>query len=185
MEYKFLIIKQCHIIRMEYKFLIIKQISEVNLFWNHHALNDFIFFPASINQPNIILLRWCFLLFVRWIFRSRGDYCARTSSSCGRAGASRCVASSSSRTSSCSVRRSEVGKVTTTSTSTSSALRLVLQSLYLQLATAVRAFAHGAMGRRIDPSWWTHWAISRSSQCYMTGVTKAVVCAILSVVWCI
>ena len=23
----------------------------------------------------------------------------------------------------------------------------------------VRAFAHGAMGRRIDPSWWTHWAI--------------------------
>ena len=21
------------------------------------------------------------------------------------------------------------------------------------------------MGRRIDPSWWTHWAISRSSQC--------------------
>ena len=26
---------------------------------------------------------------------------------------------------------------------------------------------------------WTHWAISRSSQCSMTGVTKAVVCAIL------
>ena len=24
----------------------------------------------------------------------------------------------------------------------------------------VRAFAHDAMGRRIDPSWWTHWAIS-------------------------
>ena len=44
----------------------------------------------------------------------------------------------------------------------------------------VRAFAHGAMGRRIDPSWWTHRAISRSSQCSMTGVTKAWVCAILS-----
>ena len=28
-------------------------------------------------------------------------------------------------------------------------------------------------------------AISRSSQCSMTGVTKAVVCAILSVGWCI
>ena len=41
----------------------------------------------------------------------------------------------------------------------------------------VRAFAHGAMGRRIDPSWWTHWAISRST----TGVPKAVVRAILSV----
>ena len=24
--------------------------------------------------------------------------------------------------------------------------------------SVVRAFAHGAMGRRIDPSWWTHWA---------------------------
>ena len=34
-----------------------------------------------------------------------------------------------------------------------------------------------AMGRRIDPSWWAHWAISRSSQCPTTGV----VCVILSV----
>ena len=49
----------------------------------------------------------------------------------------------------------------------------------------VRAFAHGAMGCRIDPLWWTHWAISRSSQCSTTGVTKAVVCVILSVGWCI
>ena len=40
----------------------------------------------------------------------------------------------------------------------------------------VRAFARGAMGRRIDPSWWTHWAISCSSQSPTTGVTKAVVC---------
>ena len=39
----------------------------------------------------------------------------------------------------------------------------------------------GAMGRRIDPSWLSHWAISRSSQCSTTGVTKAVVCVILSV----
>ena len=42
----------------------------------------------------------------------------------------------------------------------------------------VRAFADGAMDRRIDPSWWTNWAISRSSQCPTTGVTKAVVCII-------
>ena len=39
----------------------------------------------------------------------------------------------------------------------------------------VRAFAHGAMGRWIDP-----WTISHSSQCPTTGVTKAVVCVILS-----
>ena len=32
----------------------------------------------------------------------------------------------------------------------------------------VIAFAHGEMGRRIDPSWWTHWAISCSSQCPTT-----------------
>ena len=37
----------------------------------------------------------------------------------------------------------------------------------------VRAFAHGAMGRRIDPS------LSYFS--FQPGVTKAVVCAILSV----
>ena len=30
---------------------------------------------------------------------------------------------------------------------------------------------------------WTHWAISLSSQCSTTGVTKAVVCVILSVGW--
>ena len=32
-------------------------------------------------------------------------------------------------------------------------------------------------------SWWNNWALSRSSQCSTTGVTKAVVCAMLSVVW--
>ena len=38
-----------------------------------------------------------------------------------------------------------------------------------------------AMGRRIVPSWWTRSAISHSRQCSKTGVTKAMVCAILSV----
>ena len=38
-------------------------------------------------------------------------------------------------------------------------------------SSVVRTFAHGVMGRRIDPSWWTHWAISRSSQWSTTGVT--------------
>ena len=37
-------------------------------------------------------------------------------------------------------------------------------------SSVVRAFAHGAMGCRIDPSWWTHRAISYSSQCSMTGM---------------
>ena len=45
----------------------------------------------------------------------------------------------------------------------------------------VGTFAHGAMGHRIDPSWWTHLAISRSNQCSTTGLTNDVVCAILSV----
>ena len=29
-------------------------------------------------------------------------------------------------------------------------------SLGARCSSVVRAFAHGAMGRRIDPSWWTH-----------------------------
>ena len=45
----------------------------------------------------------------------------------------------------------------------------------------VRAFAYGAMDRRIDPLCWTHSAISLFSQCSTTGVTNAVVCVILSV----
>ena len=53
------------------------------------------------------------------------------------------------------------------------------------LHAVVRAVANDAMGRRIDPSWWTHWAISLSGQYPTTGVTKAVVCAILSMGWCI
>ena len=45
----------------------------------------------------------------------------------------------------------------------------------------VRAFAHGAMGCRIDPSW------GGPIELFLVpaGVTKAVVCAILSVGWCI
>ena len=52
-------------------------------------------------------------------------------------------------------------------------------------SSVARAFAYGALGRRIDPPWWTHSVSSRSSQCSMTGVPKTVVCAILSVGWCI
>ena len=48
-------------------------------------------------------------------------------------------------------------------------------------SSVVRVFAYGAMGRRIDSSWWTYLAIYRSSQCSTTGVTKTVLCAIMSV----
>ena len=40
--------------------------------------------------------------------------------------------------------------------------------------------AHGTMGSWTDPAWWSHWAISRSSQ-FSTGITNALVCVILSV----
>ena len=50
----------------------------------------------------------------------------------------------------------------------------------------VRAFAHGAMGCRIDSSW------SGPIELFLVpatapslGVTKAVVCVIMSVGWCI
>ena len=46
-----------------------------------------------------------------------------------------------------------------------------------------RAFALGAMGRRINPSWSGH--IELFFVPATTGMTKAVVCAILSVGWCI
>ena len=35
-----------------------------------------------------------------------------------------------------------------------------------------RASTHGAMGHQTDPSWCTHCAISRSSQCSTTGAKK-------------
>ena len=48
-------------------------------------------------------------------------------------------------------------------------------------SSVVRVFTHGAMDCRIDPS----WAISCFNLCSMTGVIMAMVCAILSVGWCI
>ena len=48
-------------------------------------------------------------------------------------------------------------------------------------SSVVRAFAHGAMGSRIYPSWWTHWAISRSSQCSMTGGMCYPVCGMVHI----
>ena len=56
----------------------------------------------------------------------------------------------------------------------------IRSSEWARYSSVVRAFAHSV----IDPSWWTHWAISCSSQCSTTVVTKAVVCVILSVGWC-
>ena len=47
----------------------------------------------------------------------------------------------------------------------------------------VRSWCGGSSDRSFMG--WTHWAISRSSQCSTTGVTKAVVCVILYVGWCI
>ena len=41
-------------------------------------------------------------------------------------------------------------------------------------SSMVRVFAYGAMCHWINPSWWIHWAISHSSHCSTTGVTKAV-----------
>ena len=53
----------------------------------------------------------------------------------------------------------------------------------------VRAFTHGAMGRRIDPSWGGPKELFPFQPVLHdwcnNGVTKAVVCAILSVGWCI
>ena len=37
----------------------------------------------------------------------------------------------------------------------------------------------------IDPLWWTHWAISCSTQFTAFDITKAVIYCILSVWWCI
>ena len=55
-------------------------------------------------------------------------------------------------------------------------IKINTSSIEDKVSSMVRAFAHGAMGR---------WAISHSSQCSTTGVTKAVACAILSEGWCI
>ena len=63
-------------------------------------------------------------------------------------------------------------------------VRWVVRSILhgARCSSVVRAFAHGAMGRRIDHLWGGPIELfPRSSQCSTTGVTKAVVCAILSV----
>ena len=62
----------------------------------------------------------------------------------------------------------------------SAPLNKTLPSLMPKCSSVVRAFTHDAMGRRIDSL-----SYFRSSQCSTTGVTKAVVCVILSVGWCI
>ena len=53
-------------------------------------------------------------------------------------------------------------------------------------SSVVRAFAHGVMGHWIDPSWGGPielFLVPASAP--WIGVTKAVVCGILSVGWCI
>ena len=40
-------------------------------------------------------------------------------------------------------------------------------------SSVVRALAHGAMGRRFDPSCWTHWAISRVKPVLLDLCNKA------------
>ena len=52
----------------------------------------------------------------------------------------------------------------------------------VRCSSVVRAFAHGAMGRRINPSWGGPIELFLVPA---TGVTKVMVCAILSVGWCI
>ena len=52
---------------------------------------------------------------------------------------------------------------------------------FVYLNGLISVFVYSAMGRRNDTSWWTHSATSHST----TGVTKAVICAILSVGWCL
>ena len=47
-----------------------------------------------------------------------------------------------------------------------------------EIQLLVKASSISAMGHWIDPSWWTHWATSRSSQ-YSTTCKKAVACTIL------
>ena len=45
--------------------------------------------------------------------------------------------------------------------------------------------AHGAVDNWIDSSWWTHLVIFCSCRYSKAGVTKVMLCTILSVGWCI
>ena len=60
-------------------------------------------------------------------------------------------------------------------------MSLVIQTaVWSEMQLCGRASARGMMVRWIEPSWWTHWAISRCRQCTMTGLTNIVVCAFRS-----
>ena len=76
----------------------------------------------------------------------------------------------------------QVGNVTGAATY-ASFLSSVLGKSGHPLVCLITAPVAGRCDGLLDRSFmgWTHWAISRSS----SGVTKAVVCAILSVGWCI
>ena len=54
-----------------------------------------------------------------------------------------------------------------------------MQILTSPNSSSVRSWCDGSLDRSFMG--WTHWAISHSSQCSTTGVTKAVICAILSI----
>ena len=60
--------------------------------------------------------------------------------------------------------------------------RTLLPQSYISLPT-IRSWCDGSSDRSFMG--WTNWAISPSNQCSTTGVTKAVVCVILSVGWCV
>ena len=87
-------------------------------------------------------------------------------------------------------KQTKTNKQTNNSKQISSSQRQLQEFFFIRLRlssstciSVVRAFAHGAMGRRIVPSWRTHWAISRSIQFSTTDVRKDVVCLILYVGW--
>ena len=46
------------------------------------------------------------------------------------------------------------------------------------IMTGSKLYLHGMMGRQIDPLWWLSYFST-------IGITKAVVCAILFVGWCL
>ena len=60
-------------------------------------------------------------------------------------------------------------------------LLMVISPHGVRCSSVVRAFAHGAMGHQINPSWYTHRAVSVSSQCSTTGIKKP--CYVVSCLW--
>ena len=54
-------------------------------------------------------------------------------------------------------------------------LGLFKKNIYMLIYSLLKGAwtsAHGAMNCWIDPSWWTHWAISHPSQYFMTCINK-------------